>query len=394
MQHIYLYFISLRFRAIALLFVVVLFVCISQCRHKAGHAEKDNGEGEAEIKDVTEVQLTPAQLLGKKLFFDTNLSNPPGQSCATCHMPGSAFVDPEGLPVSRGAVKTMFGHRNSPTVAYAAFTPHFHYDSAEEVYVGGLFWDGRAATLSEQAMIPLLSHFEMNNANKKSVVDYVQRSDYNKLFKIVYGPDAFKDVDAAFIKIAEAIEEYEETAEVNPFSSKFDYYMKGLVKLTKQEERGLKLFTDEKKGNCAACHPSTPDPVSGAILFTDFTYDNLGIPANPELIKLDKDYKSDCGLGSIVKCLEDDGKFKVPTLRNIARTAPYFHNGAFKTLEEVMRFYNNRDSDSLKFGPAEIPRNVNKEELGNLGLTDQEMDDIVAFMKTLSDGYNFTVEKD
>lgn len=381
-------------RVLLLFSVAALLVCIAQCRHKAHHDKHDDNEGEAEVKDVMEVQLTPAQLLGKKLFFDTNLSNPPGQSCATCHMPGNAFADPEGLPVSRGAIKSKFGHRNSPTIAYAAFSPHFHYDSVEEAYIGGLFWDGRANTLSEQAMIPLMSHFEMNNTSEKAVVDYVKSSPYANLFKTVYGPKSFDNVHKAFERIADALEEYEETVEVSPFTSKFDYYKKGLVKLTAQEERGLKLFNDEKKGNCAACHPSTPDPITGAILFTDFTYDNLGVPANPKLIELDKDYKMDCGLGSVVKCLEDEGKFKVPTLRNIDRTAPYFHNGVFKTLEEVVRFYNSRDVDTLKFGPAEVNRNVNKDELGNLGLTEDEVKDIAAFMRTLSDGYNFKVEKD
>lgn len=384
---------SRSWRIITLFAVAALLLCVAQCRQRHNH-DKHDDEGEAEVKDVMEVQLTPAQLLGKKIFFDTNLSNPPGQSCATCHMPGNAFADPEGLPVSRGAVKTKFGHRNSPTIAYAAFSPHFHYDSVEEAYIGGLFWDGRANTLSEQALIPLMSHFEMNNTSEKTVVDYIKSAPYANLFKTVYGPKSFDDTHAAFLRIAEALEEYEETVEVSPFTSKFDYYMKGLVKLTPQEERGLKLFNDEKKGNCAACHPSTPDPITGAILFTDFTYDNLGVPANPKLIELDKDYKKDCGLGSVVKCLEDEGKFKVPTLRNIDRTAPYFHNGVYKTLEDVVRFYNSRDVDTLKFGPAEVKQNVNKDELGNLGLTEQEIKDIAAFMRTLSDGYNFKVEKD
>ncbi len=331
------------------------------------------------------ITLNPAQLLGKKLFFDTNLSNPPGQSCATCHMPDQGFTDPEQLPASRGAVKTLFGHRNTPTVAYAAFTPYFHFDSVEENYVGGLFWDGRSATLSEQAMNPLLSHHEMNCDCKQTVVERVRKSDYKDLFLQVFGTNAFADTGKAFENIAEAIEEFEETAEVNPFTSKFDYYLKGEAQLTAPELRGLKLFNDTAKGNCAACHPSTPDPFTGAALFTDFTYDNLGVPANPELIKIDKGYKPDLGLGDIVKQKSENGKFKVPTLRNISITAPYFHNGVFKTLEEVMDFYSNRDKGT--FAKPEISENVNTEELGNLNLTKQETDDIIAFMRTLTDGY-------
>ncbi|HLP18939.1 MAG TPA: hypothetical protein VK174_01485, partial [Chitinophagales bacterium] len=164
-----------------------------------------------------------------------------------------------------------------------------------------------------------------------------------------------------------------------------DYYLKGQAQLTEAEEHGLKIFNDTAKGNCAACHPSTPDPYTGLVLFTDYTYDNLGVPVNPRVKDLDKKYKPDLGLGAIVKQASQNGKFKVPTLRNVAVTAPYFHNGVFKTLEEVMDFYNDRDSG--RFGEPEVKENVNTDELGNLKLSKQEMDDVVAFMKTLTDGY-------
>ncbi|MEP6645949.1 MAG: cytochrome c peroxidase [Saprospiraceae bacterium] len=329
--------------------------------------------------------LNPSQQLGKKIFFDTLLSNPPGQSCATCHMPKMSFTDPEQLPVSRGAVKSIFGHRNSPTVTYAAFVPFFHYDSTEQEYMGGLFWDGRASTLEEQAMTPLLTQHEMNNTDKDMVIDHVMHAEYRDLFLRVYGINVFKDKAKAFEDLAEAVEEYEEATEVSPFNSKFDYFLNGKVKLSDEEMRGLQIFNDTLKGNCASCHPSTPDQFSNVVLFTDFTYDNLGIPANPELIKLDKAYQPDLGLGAIVKDARQNGKFKVSTLRNIANTAPYFHNGVFKTLEEVVQFYNSRDTG--KFGPPEVSENVNRVELGNLKLSDQEMKDLVAFMKTLSDGF-------
>lgn len=329
--------------------------------------------------------LNPAQRLGKKIFFDTLLSNPAGQSCATCHLPTMSFTDPEETGVSRGAVKGKFGNRNSPTVAYAAFTPYFHYDSLHEGYVGGLFWDGRAPTLEEQAMSPLLTHHEMNNTDKNMVVDRLMKAEYRDLFLSVYGPHAFDDKEKAFEYLAEAVEEFEETAEVSPFTSKFDYYTRGEVKLTAEEMRGLQIFNDSLKGNCAACHPSTPDPLSNVILFTDFTYDNLGVPVNAALKQRDTLFLPDLGLGAVLNKSSENGKFKVSTLRNIARTAPYFHNGVFKTLEEVMDFYNDRDSG--KFGPPEVPENVNQDELGNLKLTQQEMNDVIAFLKTLSDGY-------
>ncbi len=345
----------------------------------------------ARAEATDEIVLNPTQLLGKKIFFDTLLSNPPGQSCATCHMPKMSFTDPEQLPVSRGAIKSVFGHRNAPSINYAAFTPYFHYDSLEKTYVGGLFWDGRANTLEEQAKSPLLTQHEMNNTDKLMVVDQVMKADYKDLFLSVFGIHAFDDKEKAFDDIAESIEEFEESPEINPFSSKFDLYIKGQVQLSDDEMQGLKIFNDTLKGNCASCHPSTPDPFTHAILFTDFTYDNLGIPANPELIKLDKDYKPDLGLGAIVKQSAENGKFKVPTLRNIANTAPYFHNGVYKTLEEVMQFYNSRDKG--KFGPPETAENVNRKELGNLKLSEKEMKDVIAFMKTLTDDYEMPESK-
>ena len=372
---------SMRFTCISMLSLVSLVWILSQCNSKPVEMPL-----ESTIDSTSTFVLNPSQLLGKKLFFDTTLSNPPGQSCAKCHMPNKGFSDPEKLAVSRGAVKSVFGTRNAPTVTYAAFTPFFHYDSTDQAYIGGLFLDGRANTLSEQAMNPLLTHHEMNNADKKMVVDQVRKSDYRNLFIHVFGPSAFDDPEIAFSNIALALEEYEETAEVSPFTSKFDYYLKGKVQLSAQEKRGLEIFNDTLKAKCAACHPSTPDPLTNAVLFTDYTYDNLGLPANPTLIGLNKDYKPDLGLGAIVKKSSENGKFKVPTLRNVAITAPYFHNGVFQTLEEVMQFYNERDSG--RFGLPEVAENVNHDELGDLKLTEQEMADVIAFMNTLTDGYN------
>jgi cytochrome c peroxidase len=335
--------------------------------------------------------LNPVETVGKQLFFDANLSNPPGQSCAGCHSPGKAFVDPGNTPVSAGAIKTLFGNRNAPSVTYAAYTPYFHYDSIEKGYVGGLFWDGRANTLSDQAMQPLLNHLEMN-MDKKTVVEQVRKSVYKNLFLSIYGSNSLDDVDKAYEYIGEALEEYEETKALSPFTSKFDYYMKGKVQLTEQETRGLKLFEDSTKGNCAACHTTKADKYTGAILFTDYTYDNIGVPINPEISKLCKEKcKPDLGLGAIVKRSSENGKFKVPTLRNVAVTGPYFHNGVFKTLTEAVQFYNERDSGN--FGTPEVLENLNKVELGNLKLNEQEVKDIVAFMETLTDGYNVGVKK-
>jgi cytochrome c peroxidase len=338
--------------------------------------------------------LTKKEQLGKEIFLDKNLSTPPGQACAHCHSSETGFGQPDAdLPVSQGVYADRFGNRNDMTAAYAAFSPRFHYDAEERHYVGGLFWDGRAATLEEQAKGPFLNPLEMANPNAAAVVAKVQQSSYGGLFREVFGLEAFADPNRAYDFVAEAIAAYERTHEVNPFSSKYDLFLQGKVKLTDQETRGLALFENEKKGRCVECHPSRPGRSREPPLFTDFTYDNLGVPKNPEnpyyylpkSLNPDGTTFVDLGLGGVVKKPEENGKFRVPTLRNVAVTAPYMHNGIFKRLRQVVVFYNTRD-----VGPwpeAEVPQNVNREELGSLGLTEQEVDDIVAFLHTLTDGY-------
>jgi cytochrome c peroxidase len=233
----------------------------------------------------------------------------------------------------------------------------------------------------------------MGNADAAAVVAKVALADYAPLFKQVYGESAFGDSGKAYDQIADAIASFERTKLFSPFSSKYDAYLEGKVQLSESEKRGLELFNDEKKGNCAACHPSDKQEDGSHPLFTDYSYDNIGVPKLKEnpfyhvdaKFNPDGDKVVDLGLGAIVKKPEENGKFKVPTLRNIALTGPYMHNGSFKTLEEVVEFYNSRDK-STKWGKPEVSENVNKDELGDLKLNAQEVKDIVAFMKTLSDG--------
>ncbi|MFA4969139.1 MAG: cytochrome c peroxidase [Sulfuritalea sp.] len=348
--------------------------------------------------------------LGRLLFFDATLSEPAGQSCASCHDPAVAFIDPDtAKPTSKGVHAGRFGSRNTPSAMYMAFSPAFHFDKQEGVYVGGQFWDGRAATLEEQAKAPFLDPLEMANPDQRAVVEKVRRAAYAGQFDEVFGKDALAVVEPAFERIVAALAAFERTAEFQPFTTKHDAWLEGRAKLTRQELRGLALFNDEKKGNCAACHPSQRRADGGLPLFTDFTYDNLGVPKNPEnpFYGQDKAWNPqgakfvDRGLGGVVKKRSEDGKFKVPTLRNIARTAPYMHNGYFRTLRGVVAFYNDRDVRPACKGEAteaeaqqrrcwpraEVRRNVNTEEMGRLGLNEQEVEDIVAFLQTLSDGY-------
>lgn len=347
------------------------------------------------VVGTASAQLTPKEELGKLLYFDTNLSTPTGQSCASCHHPTAGFADPDtDLPVSQGVLpKNRFGNRNSPTAAYAAFSPDFHYDAVESLYVGGQFWDGRAANLVEQAKGPFLNPLEMNNPSKLVVILKVRLADYADMFEVVYGPGSLDDVETAYDMVADAIAAFEQTSELNQFSSRYDYYLDTGTGLNAQELNGLSLFEDPAKGNCAACHPSEPGAGDEPPLFTDFTYDNLGVPKNllnpfyglPPKFNPDGYDFVDYGLGAIVNDPDEMGKVKVPTLRNIEVTPPYMHNGIFETLEEVVDFYNTRDVGSW---PApEVPENVNTDELGNLGLTTQEVEDIAAFMRTLTDGF-------
>mgnify|MGYP000016102129 CR=1 FL=1 len=220
------------------------------------------------------------------------------------------------------------------------------------------------------------------------------------LFEQVYGQDIWNDKQQAFNAITDAIVAYENGPEFALFNSKYDFYLKGLVKLSAQEKRGLELFEAEDKGNCAACHPSQMTEDGQPPLFTDYSYDNLGQPANQNLdfYQLPKVFNPqgknyiDYGLAEnphINNGPHEKGKFKVSTLRNIAGTAPYLHNGVFSDLKEVVEFYNKRDVTD-KWDAPEVSDNVNQDELGDLKLNDSEVSAIVAFLKTLTDGYELT----
>jgi cytochrome c peroxidase len=362
-------------------------------------------------------ELTPIEQLGKQLFFDKNLSTPPGQSCAACHAPGVGFTGPdskinETTAVYPGVVHTRFGNRKPPTAAYGGDSPVLYFDEAEGLWIGGMFWDGRATgwtlgdPLAEQAQGPFLNPLEQNTPNAKKVCEKVAKSAYAKLYKSVFGipVDFKKDVAGTYENIARAIAAYESSAEVNPFTSKYDYFLQGMAELTEQEAWGLELF--EGKAMCSACHLSQPSDGKPP-LFTDFTYDNLGVPKNPEnpFYGMPRKWNPagpdwiDEGLGGFLRkagfpqevYTPEIGKQKVPTLRNVDQrpyegfVKAYGHNGFFKSLEEIVHFYNTRDVEP--WPTPEVPETVNTDELGNLGLTLEEEAAIVAFMKTLTDGW-------
>ena len=368
--------------------------------------------------------LTDKEQLGKDIFFDMSLSLNGNQSCATCHGPGAGWTGPDADinahgAVYEGSIPGAFGDRKPPSSAYATQSPILHVDK-KGVFVGGNFWDGRAtgerlgSPAAEQALGPFLNPKEQALETPDDVVTRVCASSYASLFMTVWGADACSDKDA-YDYIGLSIAAYEASPEVNAFTAKYDWSMQGKAKLTQLERRGFALF--QGKGKCSKCHVSE----GRAPLFTDYTYDNLGIPKNPEIpATIANSSWADPGLGGFLKTRTDDyaayadanmGKHKVPTLRNVDLRPSadvikaYGHNGYFKTLEGIVHFYNTRDvlpacpgdgtpyteaqALDAKCWPApEVEANLNTRELGNLGLSADEEAAIVAFLKTLSDdGY-------
>lgn len=333
--------------------------------------------------------------LGEQLFHDTILSQNKTMSCATCHVIDAAMIDPREtsntLGASLGDDGFSIADRNAPTAAYASFAPAFHYNSNEGLFIGGQFLDGRAATLSEQAKGPFLNPVEMNMPDAASVIERVkENSIYVSAFKSIYGENIFDDTDKAYEALAQTIAKFEKSSTFSPFDSKYDRAQKGEDTLTEAEKRGLNLFNG--KANCHACHPSEGEKA----LFTDFSYDNLGVPVNHALREANgkgSDFV-DNGLydNPLVKEVTLQGAFKVSTLRNIAVTGPYMHNGVFKDLKTVIHFYNTRDvtgainpetGEVWEKGEVEVNKNI--AELGNLGLSEEEENDLLAFLHTLTD---------
>ena len=327
-------------------------------------------------------QSTPnIQNIGRQIFFDTSLSNPKGMACASCHSLDKAFSDPRAAAVSVGADNKSKGSRNANTLTYSLFSPVFGFSAEEQDFVGGQFWDGGAKDLEEQARRPFFRSIEMNLLNSLELAERIKTASYSEDFKAAYGNDIFDDPEATLTAVVSAIAAFENSDVFHPFTSKYDYWVVNQAELSEQELRGLEAFENPQKGNCAACHPSAVGESRKNALFTDFTYDNIGLPANPALVQA-----IDQGLKAVTERPDDIGRFKVSSLRNVEITAPYFHNGVFNTLEEAVHFYNARDVDSSIAAP-EVPGNINRDELGNLGLTKQEELDIVAFLKTLTDGF-------
>ncbi len=337
--------------------------------------------------------------IGKALFFDVNLSKNRTQACATCHVPEAGFADPRdaapGRAVSLGDDGVSLGGRNAPTATYAAQVPAFGKD-AEGEWSGGLFLDGRAHSgLEDQAGGPPLNPVEMGMSGKASVVERLKENDYYvDGLKAAFGAGIFDDPETAYAAMTKAIAAFERTAELSSFDSKYDRFLRGEAKLTDQEELGRVLFSSQQFTNCNICHTIRgPEGLEGST-FSNHRYFNIGVPANADL-----DIETDEGLGSVMEGEEaqtQKGKFRVPTLRNVAVTGPYMHNGVFKDLRTVVLFYNKYNSikESRQINPEtggkwaapEVSENIATKELEEgPALDDERIDALVAFLKTLTD---------
>ncbi len=441
---------SLPTGARALLPTLLLTALLTGCGG-GGDSSASGGNGQPGTTDG----LSAAAELGKKIFADTALSVSGTQSCGSCHVAAFAFTaDRTAAGPDRGSTVPLGGpnmdlpgFRDTPSLMYLSFSPDFFFDN-EGGPNGGFFRDGRAGTLTDQAIEPFTTPFEMANADAAEVIAKLRTRPYLAEFEALYGADVLDDPDTALKRMGAALAAFEiESQDFHPFTSKYDFFQSGQATLNTQELRGLALFNDPSKGNCAGCHPSTTADGNTRPLFTDFSYDNLGVPRNPDIHANDPataasytPINSDDGVHDyydlgICGPFRDDGDlntsglcgaFKVPTLRNIAMTGPYFHNGRFAALKDAIGFYMRRDTNPEEFYPTAADGSVTKFDdlpaayggqvivnihvpgsdalyVGNVNtleipynrhigeapaLSTTEINDVIAFLCTLTDGYD------
>lgn len=356
--------------------------------------------------------MSAAAELGQLIFKDPSLSASGAMSCETCHDPRIGHASPFTTAVALGGPGlNEQGLRTPPAINYLKFNGAFKLD-ADGAPMGGFFWDGRANSLAEQAKGPFLGAVEMANRTPADVIAKLRAATYADRFKKVFGANIFSDAETAFERVAYALERYQiEDKDFAPFTSKFDAVNQGKASFTPEELRGLAWFNRADKGNCAACHPSIKPDNAPAALFTDFSYDNLGIPRNTEIsANADANFfdKGLCGpvrtdvSAQVALC----GAFKVPSLRNVALRQRFFHNGKFNTLQQAVEFYITRDTSASTWYTdalgAVVPYNdlpLAERSLVNVtegpynrrgqspALDAQEIRELIAFLRTLSDGY-------
>ena len=349
--------------------------------------------------------------LGKRIFFDKNLSEPYGTSCASCHEPARGFAGNHGstIGVALGSRAGHFAARNTPSVMYLKYARRFHLHWEEDAPLvdayGGFFWDGRVDNLADVPKQPLLNPNEMNNASSEGVLDKLRSSEYVGEFRQEFGE--LNDAESALHSLGEALAAYLTSPELAPFSSKYDQFIQHRTELNAQELRGLRLFKDSAKGGCAECHKLNDTLASPErSLFTDYGFDSVGVPRNPKLPANRDTAHFDLGLCARPNpAFHSDspefcGAFRTPSLRNVALRESFMHNGAFSSLRDVVSFYASRGSKPKHWYPTvefdDLPKqyreyvNVDKapynRHVGDADALDaSEIDDIVAFLGTLSD---------
>lgn len=402
-------------------------------------------------------RLSAVARIGKRMFYDRRLSGSGELSCASCHDPAAHFAPANGLAVQTGGARLdRPGIRATPTLTYKYLTQAFSIGpenaaseaneispmklaagataapagllarrpggvaraaltSPDIVPEGGMFWDGRADTLEEQVTGPLLSPFEMANRDRDALYRKVRRA-YGKDLARLFGAGVVDDRDMLLSEAGFALARYQiEDPAFHSFTSKYDYYLRGEARLSAAEARGLKLFDDPKKGNCASCHLDKPTADGRYPVFTDYEYEALGVPRNPAIPANADPHYFDLGIcGPLrhdvyARQPRNCGLFKTPTLRNVATRRVFFHNGVFRSLKQVLRFYVGRDIDPGEFYPKRSDGTVEKfDDLppgyrANIdtidapldrkpgerpALDDREIGDVIAFLKTLTDGYD------
>jgi len=338
--------------------------------------------------------------LGERLFFDVNLSANRTQACATCHDPDQAFADPRGM-ASIGDDGISLGDRNAPTAMYAALTPEFQ-QGEDGNWLGGQFHDGRASTLADQAGGPPLNPIEMGMPDEAAVIARLKEDPaYVAAFSALFGKGILDDTNAAYAAMTEAIAAFERTEVFSPFASKYDRFLRGEAELTDEEELGRLLFFSEQFTNCNLCHQVGDSLMDPRETFTDYSYHNIGVPENVELREMNGVEIGTVDFGLALNPEVDGdpaqrGKFRTPTLRNVAVTGPYMHNGVFADLRTVVLFYNQYNAadearklnpeTGARFGAPQIAGTLAVEELTHgPALDDRRVDALVAFMKTLTD---------
>jgi len=400
----------------------VLICALLMLAQQAGAQTRNDSAGLSRAEAYRQARMLTD--LGRRLFSDPILSASGKLSCASCHSPAYAYGPPNALAVQIGGVDMKQpGVRAVPSLKYLqdvpAFTEHYFEsedegdESVDNGPTGGLTWDGRADRGRDQARFPLLSPYEMANGDPAKIAARLIRAGYGKYLARIYGPKLLASKDAVLAATLDALEAFEQDSRrFYPYSSKYDAFLAGKARLSPAEARGLALFQDPAKGNCAQCHISKRGNDGTPPQFTDYGMIALGVPRNREIpANADPDY-FDLGLcgplrSDLVSHKEYCGLFKTPSLRNVATRKTFFHNGVFHSLRQTIEFYVQRDTDPGKWYGRESSRGVNKfDDLpaiyrGNVNtdppfggqpgdrpaLDDAEIGDLIAFLQTLTDGY-------